>query len=873
MSMRTITKTEALQRAQDVQWHSMQVELDLADAQNLENAVFGSISTLVFTTATSSTFLDLIAQDVQAVTVNGEAVNYDYDGSRVILTDLPTGQALTVVVRCLCKYSRSGEGLHRYRDPEDGKVYLYTQYEPSDARRVYACFDQPGMKAPWQINVTAPTHWTVLSNQVAAHTEHHGQNQRVVFATTAKLSAYITAVIAGPYTRFAGGTWEGGASDGKHVHIDLGVYCRASLAPYCDADDIFHATRASLDFYHQNYGFTYPWGKYDQVFVPEYNLGAMENPGCVTFTEDYLYRDAPTPEQKQSRANTIFHEMCHMWFGDLVTPSWWDDLWLKESFADNQGSWGLVETGLYPQEWATFACGRKEWAYRQDQLPTTHPIAADIPDVEAAKHNFDGITYAKGAAVLKQLVAYVGPQAFFAGARQYFQDHAFSATSLPDFLRALESASKRDDLHHWQQAWLHTASPSRLKAQLVDNQDGTALHIHQHCVDAASGETVLRPHAIVVGLYALEAGKGRVWQSAVTIRDALTRIPLDPSSFAADATLAQVDFVLANEDDLTYAILELDDAQLAVATEHLRRVENPVSRAVAWSALWAAVTDGRLDPRQYLDAVIQHLPGETDGAVVTDILDRALVAIRRYLPGTDRQRWGTKLAVAAIGQISEVKQDTDAAKLWATKAVEVLSLLSDDEPDFTDFLEDLAATRSPLLEVGPTLAWRARTVLAARGRFSEDEIAAALQVDASGEAHVWATQARAAIPTRSARLRAWQRVVEEDLTNDELSSILKGLSLGGARAGVVGLAGEFFSHVDQYWQYHSIGMGRRFLFGAYPARVDLDYPQDAQAVLALAQAWLEARPRAPHALVRLMREGYDDLQRSYRLQKQWLNQQ
>ncbi len=871
MSMRTITKTEALQRAQDVQWHSIQVELDLSDAPNLENPVYSSISTVVFTTAASTTFLDLIAQDVESVTVNGQGANYDYDGSRVTLSDLPTGETLTVVVRSHCKYSRSGEGLHRYRDPEDSKIYLYTQYEPSDARRVYACFDQPGMKAPWQINVTAPASWTVLSNQVAAHTEDKGENKRVVFAPTPKLSAYITAVIAGPYTHFDGGTWEGGATDGKHAHIDLGVYCRASLAPYCDADDIFHTTRAGLNFYHRNYGYTYPWGKYDQIFVPEYNLGAMENPGCVTFTEDYLYRDAPTPSQRQSRANTIFHEMCHMWFGDLVTPTWWDDLWLKESFADNQGSWGLVEAGLYPQEWATFACGRKEWAYRQDQLPTTHPIAADIPDVEAAKHNFDGITYAKGAAVLKQLVAYVGAEAFFAGARQYFQDHAFSDTSLPDFLRALQAASARDDLQQWQKAWLHTASPSRIQVSIVDDEDGPALLVRQHCVDAASGEEVLRPHAIIIGLYALEDGKGLVWQSPVTIREELTRVPIDPNAFAADVALSEVDFVLANEDDLTYAILELSDALLDVAAEHLGRIENPVSRAVTWSALWAAVIDARLDPRRYLAAVIQHLPGETDGSVVGDIFNRALMCLRRYLPGGDRQRWGAKLAAVAIAQISEVKDDANAAKLWATKAVEVLSLLGDDDADFTNFLEDLAAARSPLLEVGPTLAWRARTVLAARGRFGEEEIAAALQVDPSGEAHEWATQARAAAPTRSARLRAWQRVVEEDLTNDELSSLLEGLALGSARPGVVGLAGEFFSHVDQYWEEHTIGMGRRFLFGAFPARVDLDYPEDAQAVLALAEAWLEARAHAPHALVRLMREGYDDLLRSYRLQKQWSN--
>ncbi|MDO5721134.1 MAG: aminopeptidase N [Actinomycetaceae bacterium] len=871
--MRTITKAEALQRAQDITWVANRVELDLTNAEDLEAATFGSVTVLDFISQSETTFIDLIADSVSAVTVDGEPAQYHFDGARITLEELPTGRELEVRIDARCRYSRSGEGLHRYRDPEDGRVYLYTQFEPTDARRVYACFDQPGMKARWSMQVKACSDWVVLSNQPATQTNTTQDGfQLVSFAPTPPLSAYITAVVAGPYKYFDGGTWSGGASDGGHVEIPLGLYCRQALAKFCDAEDIFHTTRTGLDFYHDRYGFTYPWGKYDQVFVPEYNLGAMENPGCVTFTEDYLYRDTPTQAQKQSRANTIFHEMCHMWFGDLVTPAWWDDLWLKESFADNQGSWGLVETGLYPGEWATFAAGRKEWAYHQDQLPTTHPIAADIPDVEAAKHNFDGITYAKGAAVLKQLVAYVGPEAFFAGARTYFQDHAFGATSLPDFLSALQDASHREDLDQWQQAWLHTASPSRLRSDLQASPGSQTaiLHLEQSCTDAVTGQDVLRPHALRVGLYSMGSGRGRVGSVDVTLRERQLQVELSAAQLDTSVDFCDVDLVVCNDDDLTYAVMQFDEAQLATALEHVGDIPQSVSRAVVWSALWAAVLDGRVDPARYLQAAARFAPQETDAPLALDIANRALEVLGRYLPGGRRRQLGAAFASTAIARIAQADRDSDDAKLWAQVAVRTLALLDDDNADFTAFLEDLAALRSPLLEVGPSLAWRARTVLAARGLLTEEDIKAALAADPSGEAHESALVARSAMPTRTARLRAWDQVVSQDLANDDLSAILSGLHLGAARAGAVGLTTQFFANVDEYWDNHTIGMGRRFLAGAYPARVDLDFPEDAQAVLSLAQAWLEARAHAPHALVRLMREGYDNLQRSYRLQKQWM---
>ena len=435
--MYVLTREDARQRSASIKVRHIDVSLDLSGATH--ESLFPVCSHITLVTASPDLFIDC-AGSVQQVSVNGIAVLYTHDGERIDLHELPTGQEITICVEAQCRYSTTGEGLHRYRDPEDGRYYLYTQFEPEDAHRAWPCFDQPDIKPQWTFHVIAPSSWVVTSNGVATTVAMEDENTRWDFSTTPPLSSYITAVVAGQWAVVDGGTWKGSAGDGASACLELRLMCRQALAGAMDSDDILTVTRAGLDHYHARYGYTYPWGSYDQIFVPEYNLGAMENPGCVTFTESYLSRDTPSFALRQKRANTILHEMCHMWFGDLVTPAWWDNLWLKESFAENQGTTSAAQATVYTGEWASFAIGRKAWAYAQDQYPTTHPIVADIPDIPAATNNFDGITYAKGASVLKQLVAWVGEDAFYQGVRLYFQCHANGATNLDDLLAALEEA-------------------------------------------------------------------------------------------------------------------------------------------------------------------------------------------------------------------------------------------------------------------------------------------------------------------------------------------------------------------------------------------------------------------------------------------------
>ncbi|MDO5729156.1 MAG: aminopeptidase N [Actinomycetaceae bacterium] len=862
--MQTITRIEARHRARSVRVDSIDVELDVTGAPDPQARTFRSQSMVKFASREPSTFLDLIADRIDSVTVNGQPAQYTYSGSRIELTDLPTNSLLTVCVDARCLYSQTGEGLHRYRDPEDEGTYLYTQYEPTDARRVYACFDQPDIKPRWRFTIDAPTGWTVLSNQPHESVEVGGDRQRVRFAQTPPLSSFITAVIAGPYAKFEGGTWSRSNGEGP-LTIPLRAFCRQSLAEYFDADEIFKATRSGLDFYHDHYSYDYPWGKYDQVFVPEYNLGAMENPGCVTFNEHFIHRDRPTRAQRQTRANVIYHEMCHMWFGDLVTPAWWDDLWLKESFADNQASWGLAETSEFTGEWATFASGRKEWAYEQDQLPTTHPIVADIPDIEAAKHNFDGITYAKGASVLKQLVAYVGREAFFAGARQYFRTHAFGATSLSDFLDALASASDCTDLDEWQRVWLHTAGPSRLTLIRRETEKGdTRIEIEQQCVDPLTGEDVMRPHTLIVGFYRLTDGKLVHNDSVqVTLDGPRTHVPI-----ASDkARLA--DLIVVNDDDLTYAIVEMDDPQTQTALDYLGTLPGATTRAVVWSSLWNAVRDGRLDPRRYITAVLTHVHAESDDAVAEDLLRLASTGLRTFLASSQRSDIADTIISHAIDAISSVKQ-ADRQRMWAHTAVRVLPMLHSDNDDFATFFTDLAEAASPLFDVGPTLAWKARTALAARGEITEADIDRFRSLDPSGEAHVASLRTLAAIPDRRLRRNLWDSVVETDLTNEKTSAILDGLATGSLTNTVGGFAGEFFTLVEDYWNSHTIGMGNRFVAGAYPLGIDASRPEDSHALRQMASSWLTSQDHAPTALRRLMIENRDELERRYRIQSRWL---
>jgi len=818
-----LSRDETAARSASISLRDVRVELDLTGAPDGGRTGFPTVVTLEFDATVEATWVDFIGESVERVVVNGVDRDVAWDGARILLAGLE-GENV-VRIEAVGAYSRSGEGLHRFWDPVDGETYLYTQYEPADARRVMPCFEQPDMKARFTFVVSAPAGWHVLSNQAAVRTEVHGDAQTVEFAPTLPLSSYITAVAAGPY-HGASGEWE---RDG--LTVPLGAYCRASLARHFDADEILEITRQGLDFFHEAFGFPYPWSTYDQVFVPEYNLGAMENPGLVTFTEAYVFRGASTDAQHEARANTILHEMAHMWFGDLVTMRWWDDLWLKESFADYMGSHASAAATRFADAWVSFAARRKAWAYQQDQLPTTHPIVADIPDLEAAKLNFDGITYAKGASVLKQLVAYVGEDAFFEGARRYFRAHAYGNTTLDDLLADLEAASGRD-LRAWSAAWLETTGMSTLT---YDREAGELIQADP------------RPHRLAIGCYALR--DGRLERTALVeadLRDERTRVELPDA-----------DLVLINDGDLTYAKARLDARSLDAVEEALSTLEDALARGLVWSALWNATRDGELPARRYLEIVRRHAPAEAHVGLLGGVTGNAAFAVGHYVPIEARAEERRAWLDLTWAQTHAAAPGGDAQLAWA-RALSGAAAFDDARAGELRAMLDGAAPVPDGLPLDADLRWSWLTALAATGHAGEADADAELARDDTATGRTARIRVLAARRDADVRAAAWHAAWDDrSLTNDHLDATIAGARTGESRSMLARFDDEYFARIRDTWSERSIEIARRLVTGLFPASDSLE-PVDA---------WLAANADAPGALRRLVIEQRDHLARDLRVRE------
>ncbi|MEV7417607.1 aminopeptidase N [Streptomyces sp. NPDC089919] len=842
-----LSREEARERAELLSVDAYEVVLDLRSAvDETEPAdgprTFRSVTTVTFRAAApgGSSFADLIAPSVNSVTLNGRALDVAevFDGARIALPGLAAENVL--VVDANCAYSRTGEGMHRFVDPEDGEVYLYTQYEPADARRVYANFEQPDLKAPYRFEVTVPGDWQVWSNGAEESRTEVAGGTAVRFAETKPISTYITCVVAGPY-HYVTDTYTRG-----DLEIPLGAMCRKGLAKHFDADDVFLVTKQGFDFFHENFDFPYPFGKYDQAFVPEYNLGAMENPGMVTFREEYIFRGKVTRASYERRCNTILHEMAHMWFGDLVTMKWWDDLWLKESFADFMGSFSQVEATRFDQAWVTFANNRKAWAYRADQLPSTHPVTADIRDLEDAKLNFDGITYSKGASVLKQLVAYVGRDAFLEGARRYFKANAYGNTTLDDLLSVLGEVSGRD-MAGWSRAWLQTAGVNSLTPELTLDAQGRITEL----AIAQDGDE-LRPHRVAVGLYRSEAG------ALVRYARAETDVAGARSVVAELAGQEKPDLVLVNDDDLTYCKIRFDAGSLATLRAHLGDLTDPLARALCWSALWNLTRDGLLPARDFLSLVLAFAGRESDVGVLQMLHAQARTAVTHYGAPDWREQGGRELAAGALHELRQAGPGSEHQLLWA-RCFAAAAATEADHQLLLGLLEGTA--RIDGLEVDQELRWDLLEPLAAEGLADEARIAAELARDdtASGKRH--SVRCLAARPSEAVKAQAWAAVVESDaLSNALVEATIAGFGQAGQRALLAPYTKPYFAMLERLWADRSIQIGMDVVRGLYPAL------QDSPETLAATDAWLSSHEDAAPALRRLVLESRDDLARALRAQ-------
>ncbi|MFI9364562.1 aminopeptidase N [Kitasatospora sp. NPDC053057] len=858
MPGKNLSREEAQQRAGVLAVDGYLVRLDVTSAPDPAAATFRSTTTITFRCSRpgADTFLDLLAPAVRSVTLNGRALDpaTAYDGARVHVDGLAAENVLTVEADCA--YSRTGEGLHRFVDPADGETYLYTHYEPADARRVFANFEQPDLKAPFTFTVTAPAAWDVRSNAVHETVTAEGDARTWEFAPTKPISTYLTAVVAGPY-HVVNDHYSRELTDGTALEIPLAALCRKSLAPHFDAEEILGVTKLGLDFFHETFDYPYPFGKYDQAFVPEYNIGAMENPGCVTFKEEFVFRSKVTDAAYESRANVVLHEMAHMWFGDLVTPRWWDDLWLKESFADFMGSYALIGARTrYSSAWVTFANQRKAWAYRQDQFPTTHPITADIRDLEDAKLNFDGITYAKGASVLKQLVAYVGSEAFFEGARRYFKRHAFGNTELGDLLGVLEETSGRD-LKSWAAAWLQTAGVNALTPQVTTDAEGriTELAVLQDAAadDSATPSRGLRPHRIAIGLYDRDA------DGALLCTD---RIELDVTgarTVVAEAVgRRRPDLVLLNDEDLTYCKIRFDADSLETLRTGLGDIRDELARALAWSAVWNLTRDGLMPARDYVALVLRFAGQEGNIGVLQSLHAQSKTAVDLYAAPEWRAEGARKLADGALHELRAAVPGSDHQLAWARFLAQTAG-----GAEHLGLVRGLLAGSARIdgLEVDQELRWSLWLALAAAGQAADEELAGELAADNTAGGKRQYTQCLAARPTPEAKAAAWSAVID----SDELPSALveansAGFAIPAQRDLTALYAAPYFKLLERVWAERTIEIAMRIVGGFFPIA------QTDEQTLAEADAWLDGHPQAAPALRRLVLERRDDLARALRAQ-------
>jgi aminopeptidase N len=854
VALPNLTREAAVERAALVTVDNYRIALDLTDGHGKPGErTFRSMTTVEFDALPGAdTYIDIAADRIHRATLNGRDIDVSaYDESTGISLQ-GLAERNIVVVEADCYYSNTGEGLHRFVDPVDGEVYLYSQFETADAKRMFACFDQPDLKATFDIMVTAPLHWRVISNGATGHVHGEGDAHAHTFVTTPRMSTYLVALIAGPYAH-----WSDTYSD-DHGDIPLGLYCRTSLAEFMDHERLFTQTKQGFGFYHSNFGVPYAFGKYDQLFVPEFNAGAMENAGAVTFLEDYVFRSKVTRASYERRAETVLHEMAHMWFGDLVTMQWWDDLWLNESFATFASVLCQAEATEYKEAWTTFANVEKSWAYRQDQLPSTHPVAADIPDLAAVEVNFDGITYAKGASVLKQLVAYVGLEEFLAGLRDYFRDHAFGNATFGDLLGALEKASGRD-LSGWGQQWLKTTGLNTLRPDFDLDADGRFTRFAINQSGAAPGAAETRVHRLAVGIYD-DDGTGklvRTHREELDVEGPVTDIP-------ALRGTPRGKLILVNDDDLTYCSLRLDPESLQTALTRIADIAEPLPRTLAWSAAWEMTREAELKARDFVALVAGGVHAETEVGVAQRLLLQAQTALNSYAD----QDWACAEGWPAfadrlleLARSAEPGSDHQLAYVnalcgsaLALRHVAVLAALLDTDPAE----QGLAG-----LEVDTDLRWRIVTALAASGDVDGSGVEtpfidAEAQRDptAAGKRH--AAQASAARPQKAVKDAAWQQVIEDDtLANITARSIIAGFVQPGQAALLRPFRDRYFNAISSVWERRSSEVAQTVVIGLYPSW------DVSQGGLDAADAFL-ADAEVPPALRRLVVEGRAGVERALR---------
>lgn len=845
MSSENLTRAECAERSSLVASKSYVVKLDLRDVN--ERDTFNSHTTVTFSgTEGSTSWIDLIAPEVTRITLNNELLDLSlFDGFRIQLPNLKSENVLEVAA--ICQYSITGEGLHKFRDPADDEIYLYSQFEIADARRVFACFDQPDLKATFAFEVSAPSHWKVFSNTTAKITDVENGKLHV-FKPTPRISTYITAICAGNYY---------GVKDsytGKFGTYPLGLYCRQSLSEFLDAEDMFLITKQGFGVFENAFDLGYPFEKYDQIIVPEFNAGAMENAGCVTFYEGVIYRSRATDHEREFRSNTILHEMAHMWFGDLVTMKWWDDLWLNESFAEWASYYANNAGTRFKQAWTAFMVDRKLWAYREDQLSGTHPIATDMVDLDTVEVNFDGITYAKGASTLRQLVAFVGEEDFMKGISAYFKKHAWGNTELKDLLHELELASGRD-LSGFTKSWLQTSGVNLMYPEIELNDDGTYKKVlikQLPPLEPVGLSPELRTHRMALGLYNNSS-------SGLTRTD---KIEIDVSGAETVveklAGVTQPDLLLLNDEDLTFSKIRLDERSLKTAVDSTGDIPDSLPRALLLSAAWDMTRDAEMSTGDFIKLVERALPKETFIPIIQRVLLQLRTAAQLYSHPTKREQHLSNLADTFLDWAQSFEKESDAQFAAAKNFVAIARTEKQLDVVAKLYSEEMSI---PGIKVDTDFRWLLLDRLVQVGRAGVKEIEAEEARDKTSTGRNNAAKAKAAIPTKEAKAKAWKSIMEDDtLSNDVLNATVMGFYNPDHKELLAEYVDRYFDTLPRIWSSRSNEIAQTITLGLYPM-----YQFD-ESTVSKTEEFLSSAD-VPHGCKRLVGDGKDGLVRALMCQK------
>ena len=839
-----LTKVEALTRSSIVTVKNYAIDIDLREVAT--SATFRSTTTLEFLAHKGeSSFIDAIASEVHRVCLNGVELDPHqvFADSRIALPSVEAHN--TLIVEADFSYTNSGEGLHRFVDPVDGEVYLYTQFEVPDSRRVFAVFEQPDMKATFQFTVHAPAHWQVVSNQPTPEPEATEGGSTWRFTETPRISSYITALIAGPYQVVRD---ELVSSSGRT--IPLGVFARASLFEFLDADYIIDITKKGFAYFEAKFGVAYPFEKYDQLFVPEFNAGAMENAGAVTFTESYVFRSQVSDAVRERRVVTILHELAHMWFGDLVTMRWWNDLWLNESFAEWASTIATAEATEWREAWTTFQAMEKSWAYRQDQLPSTHPIVANIRDIEDVQVNFDGITYAKGGSVLKQLVAWVGEEAFFAGVHNYFMKHQWSNATLADLLEELEDASGRN-LSAWSSLWLETAGVNTLVPEV--SVDGNSMITQMDIVQSAPADwPTLRPHRLAVGFYSEDSSGElvRVWRGELDIDGERT-------SVAEALGMKRPDLILINDDDLAYAKIRLDSHSRATAITKLSQIRNPLARALVWGSLWDSTRDAEIPPSEFVELVLGNIGQETESTTVRTALGQLSLVVRNYV-APERRKSALEDAADRIWALAKAAEAGSDSQFQLVKAFASLASTAEHARTLSALRDNTLSLDG--LTIDTDLSWELLAGLALAGAATSADIDQALEADNTSNGQQAAARARALLPTRADKQAVFDQLVDSDETpNAIVRALTLGFELANDPSVMEPFIERYFSVIEALWATRTYKIAEYLAEGLYPGSVV------SEELVTATKSWL-AKDGLPPALRRIVEENLAGVERALRVQ-------